>query len=237
MCRFQCVKPLYMCFCIVVCFTALLTDLSAAAEKPLSIIFLDIDGVLIDGRDRDPLRTWIQEKLVELFGKKDARYRDYTDLERRIATSHFLSRPAIANLEKLIERVSTVRSVAIVLSSAWRLDGTLDEIKNRIFATESFSRLIIDKIPDDDWWRIRKNEKELSPIALEKYGFPLRTRGAQIDYWLRENHKEWSVDNFVIIDDVDDEISVRHSDHFVEVHKLLSESEAKKAYDILVSES
>ena len=106
-----------------------------------------------------------------------------------------------------------------------------------MFAMESFSRLIIDKIPDDDWWRIRKNEEELSPIALEKYGFPLRTRGAQIDYWLRENHEKWSVDNFVIIDDVDDEISVRHSDHFVETHGLLSESEAEKAYNILVPES
>jgi len=202
-------------------------------QKPLVVIFLDIDGVLIGTRDVDPLCTSIWQKLVELFGERDGGYRDYTALEWRIAASYFLSRSAVENLEKLIERVSEVDQVAIVLSSAWRLDGTVDEIKNQMFPIESFSRQIIDKTPDDDWWRSRKGEETLSPRALEKYGFSLETRGSQIDYWFLENREKWDIKNFVILDDVDDGLSAKYPHHFVEVNRLLSESEVEKAYEIL----
>ena len=219
-------------FRILIVFSPLMA-MSQEVRKPLSVIFLDIDGVLIEARDLDPLPTLIRQKLVELFGPKDDQYREYTALQWRIAASHFLQQAAVENLEKLIQQVSAMSSVAIVLSSAWRLDGSSDEIKNQMFATRSFSRFIIDKTPDEDWWRRRKGEEELSPIALEKYGFPLRTRGSEIDYWLRENWEKWHIQNFVIFDDCDNGISKLFPDQFVEVRRLLSEMEIERAYDIL----
>jgi hypothetical protein len=202
-------------------------------KKPLAVIFLDIDGVLMGARDLDPLSTWIRQKLVELFGAKDPKYRDYTELQWRIASSYFLNEPAVANLEKLIQRVSKVSDVAIVLSSAWRLDGNADEIRNQMFKTTSFAPLIIDKTPDEDWWRRRKGEEELSPVALRKYGFSLGSRGAEINYWLLENQEKWDVKNFVILDDVAYGILGRYPDNFVEVYRLLSEEDIEKAYQIL----
>lgn len=209
------------------------TTLCATERRPLSIIFLDIDGVLMGARDLDPLRTRIRQKLVQLFGKKDDSYREYTELEWRIAASHFLSKEAVDHLQTLIERASRITDIGIVLSSAWRLDGTLFEIKHQVFAMYPFAKRIIDKTPEDDWWRKKRGEVELSPIALKKYGFPLKTRGAQIDYWLRENRAPLGIRNFVIIDDVDDEMRVRHSSHFIEVEGLFSQIDAERAYHIL----
>jgi hypothetical protein len=207
--------------------------MSQEDQRPIAIIFLDIDGVLIGTRDLDPLPTLIRQKLVELFGPKDDQYREYTALQWRIAASHFLQQSALENLEQLIQKVSAVSPVSIVLTSAWRLDGNSDEIKSQMFANSSFSKFIIDKTPDEDWWRRRKGEEELSPIALEKYGFSLRTRGSEIDYWLRENWEKWHIQNFVILDDCDNGISKLFPDQFVEVRRLLSEMDIERAYDIL----
>lgn len=227
------IKRVLSPFLLTLLLLATFSTLCAVERKPLSIIFLDIDGVLIGARDLDPLRTGIRQKLVHLFGKKDDSYREYTELEWRIASSYFLSKEAVDHLQKLIERASRVTDIGIVLSSAWRLDATLWEIKHQVFAMYPFAQRIIDKTPEDDWWRKKRGEAELSPIALKKYGFSLKTRGAQIDYWLRENRTPLGIRNFVIIDDVDDEMRVRHSSHFIEVEGLFSKADAERAYHIL----
>jgi hypothetical protein len=198
------------------------------AQRPLTIIFLDIDGVLMDWSSLHQMRAKIGQKAFELFG---GGY--YTDLQWKTAGSHFFSESAVENLEKLIERTHEVADVAIVLSSTWRFDCTVDEIKNKMFAVRLFSKLIIDKLPDDDGRRKKRGEEGLSPIALLKYGFHLDNRGSQIDYWLRENQENLNVQNFVIIDDVDDGISSRFADNFVKIREFLSPSEARKAYEIL----
>lgn len=205
-----------------------------ANPQPLTAIFLDIDGVLIGDRTSWPIQDLIRQKLIELYGEKERDFRGYTELQWRIAASHFLSRPAVQNLETLIDNLSKKADVVIVLSSAWRLDGSVDEIKHRMFARESFSKRIIDKTPDDDWWRIRNNEEPLSCIALTKYGFEIRSRADQIDYWIRENQERWPIANFVIIDDCDACLSSRFPGHFVYVDSgLFSKAHAQEAYQIL----
>jgi hypothetical protein len=207
-----------------------LTSIANGSEtqRPLTIIFLDIDGVLMDWSSLHQMRARIGQKAFELFG---GGY--YTDLQWKTAGSHCFSESAVENLEKLIERTHEVADVAIVLTSTWRLDCTLDEIKNQMFIVRPFSKLIIDKLPDDDGRRKKRGEEELSPIALLKYGFHLGNRGSQIDYWLRENQGKLNIQNFVIIDDVDDGISSRFAGNFVKIREFLSLSEAQNAYEIL----
>ncbi len=196
-------------------------------QKPTSVIFLDIDGVLIEDRFCPPLKEKINDKLTELFEKKVGLNGGFTELESRIAASHFFSKKAVANLDSLIEKVSQVAQVAIVISSAWRNDGTVQELKESMFAACSFSKFIIDKTPDDS------DKIHISPISEEKYGFDLRRRGRQIDYWLRENHEKLNIKSFAILDDVDEEISERYPHHFVKVSYTLSESDVDKAYNIM----
>ncbi len=206
----------------------------SADPKPLTAIFLDIDGVLMGDRISWDFQKLIRQKLIELYGEKDRDFGDYTELQWKIAASYFLSRPAVETLETLIEKTSEKADVVIVLSSAWRLDGSVDEIKHQMFVMESFSKQIIDKTPDDDWWRTRNHEAPLSSIALKKYGFEMRSRADQIDYWIRENREQWPIANFVIIDDCDEYLSSRFPGHFVYVSSgLFSKAHAEKAYQIL----
>ncbi len=196
-----------------------------------------MDGVLIGDRASPYLSGKIIEKVHELFEKKEGLNGGFTELEWRIAASYFLSKDAVSNLENLIEKTNEVYRIVIVIISEWRLDGTALELKNLMFAVTSFGKLIIDKIPDHDFWRRRHKEVELSPISLQKYGFPLEQRGQLIDFWLRENAHNYNIKSFVILDDVDEGISKRFPHHFVHVHNMLSEYEAKRAHIILTKPS
>lgn len=77
--------------------------------------------------------------------------------------------------------------------------------------------------------------KGLSPVALEKYGFELKSKAAQIDYWLRENHSKLNLGSFVMISGYDDEVSERFPQNFVHVdcRELLKKPDIEKAENIL----
>ncbi len=212
---------------------ASLTPVSSS-EDPVFVIFLDSDGVIMGNRTSPDAHERIQKKIEELFGERGGNCRNYTPLEWRIAQSHFFSPKALANLDKLIERVSKVARVVIVISSGWRNHGTVEEIKDRMFAVAAFSKLIIDKIPDEDDLRVKKGEIPLAPIAKEKYGIDLTTRGGQIEFWLRENWEKYHIKSFAILDDDDNGISSRFPRNFVHIksYELFSEANAEKAYAI-----
>jgi HAD domain in Swiss Army Knife RNA repair proteins len=186
-------------------------------QKPTSIIFLDIDGVLIADRSNPQFAEKIRNKVKELFKKR--LNEGFTELEWRIAASHFFSETAKANLEKLIKKTSQIANVAIVISSDWREDGSVEDLREQVFSGCSFSRFIIDKTP--------------YPSKNEKYGFNLSTRARQIDFWLRENHEKLNIKSFVILDDIDQGFSLRYPFQFVHVDNLLSEQDVGKAYDIM----
>jgi len=203
--------------------------MSSELKRPLSVIFLDIDGVLMNWHPLDQVRARIERKAFELFG---GGY--YTDLQWKTAGSYCFVESAVENLVNLIEEVKKETAIAIVLTSTWRLDRTVDEITNQMFSSRPFSRLIIDKIADDDALRKKRGEEELSPIALAKYGFALENRGAQIDYWLRENYLKLNIKNFVIIDDMDDGLSARFNRNFVKIREFLSPAEVQNIRDVLL---
>ncbi|MFQ5728842.1 MAG: HAD domain-containing protein [Waddliaceae bacterium] len=200
-----------------------------------TLIFLDIDGVILEDRSTPYFAYKILKTFEEVFGGKVGISREYTALEWRTVTARNLTEQPLDNLYRLIDRIQRVhRSARIVLSSAWRNNGTMQEIRDTMFATHEFSKLIIGKTPpaDGDHYapEIQTGQK-FGPIAKEKYGLSLKSRAEQIDFWLRE-HALQQVD-FVILDDEDDSLSHKFGDRFVHVDYLLSEQEINLACKIL----
>jgi len=59
----------------------------------------------------------IRTKIKELFEEKEGFNCGFTELEWRIAASHFFPKSAITHLENLIEKMFLVTQVSIVISS------------------------------------------------------------------------------------------------------------------------
>ncbi len=201
---------------------------------PSSIIFLDVDEVIMPDRTEPNLSSAIFNKIQELFGKYK-RETGFTSLEWRIAASHFFSRKAVANLNVLIEKRSKVTRVFIVIISSWRSDGTVEELRERVFDRCAFSHLIIDKTPDNHFTRSSANPDAKDPavISREKYKFDLSTRARQVDFWLRENRSKYNINSIVILDDLDLEFSERFPENFIQVQFPLSKSDVEKADRIM----
>src|SRR5262245_9905325 len=87
-----------------------------------TIIFLDMDGVMIGDRFSSPLNDEIRLTLSALFPQ----VKDITDYHWTVAKGRHLHPHALQNLHSLIERIEASRQRAlIVLSSSWRNDATL----------------------------------------------------------------------------------------------------------------
>jgi hypothetical protein len=201
---------------------------------PSSIIFLDVDGVLID--EENPNRhAAIAEKAKELFERNKQPKDKFTQLEMAIAASHFFSCTSVANLEDLIERRQKTMRVFIVIISEWRIGLTIEELRKQVFARCSFSKLIIDKTPDNHFIRSSANPDEKDPavISKEKYNFDLSSRARQADFWLRENRQLYNIYSHVILDNYNDEFSERFPKNFIQVLFPLSKSNVDEADQIM----
>jgi hypothetical protein len=204
-------------------------------QKPTSIIFLDIDRVILKEEEYPPVAAIF--KALELSQKNEWQKPGFTALELMIAESHFFDQTAITNLEELIERREKTTRVYIVIISNWRQGLTIEKLKERVFDRCSFSDLIIDKIPDY-FIPSRANPDEKDPaavISMGKYKFDLSTRARQVDFWLRENRQLYNIYSHVIFCNYDDELSERFPENFIQVQFPLSETDVEKA-DRLMSE-
>lgn len=209
------------------------SSISTNQTKPISIIFLDIDGVLIEQRT-SLFALRVLYKLVTHI--------EMTHAQRRNIVSNYFSKQAIENLDNLIRRAGPVGNVVIVLSSHWRNRFTVDDLRKRVFAKVNFPNQIIDKTPDLDSFRKEQGLPPISTIAFQKYGLHLErngkeVRGPEIEFWLRENQSKYNIRSFVILDDRDTDISARFPNNFVKIKKLLSESDVNQAYRILTETS
>lgn len=205
-------------------------------QKPTSIIFLDIDRVILK-EEEYPFMAAIF-KARELFQNNEGPKHRFTSLELKIAESHFFSYTAVANLKELIERRKKTTRVYIVIISDWKQGLTIEELRNKVFDRCSFSDLIIDKTPDYFIYS-RANPDEKDPAAvtsMEKYKFDLSTRARKVDFWLRENSQLYNIYSHVIFCNYDDEFSERFPGNFIQVQFPLSESDVEKA-DRIMSKS
>lgn len=146
------------------------------------VIFLDIDGVLY----KDLNDGSILKKARELFPKEEY----WEDFYSNIAASHYFNKDAIKNLDSIINEIEKTYDVWIVISSSWRENHTLSELKNDIFGIHKFSNYIVDMTPNLKKEKFKKLCKEEDCNS--------RCRATEIQFWLNA-HPE--VTNFVVLDD------------------------------------
>jgi len=186
-------------------------NIVSAPERKTAVIFLSMDDVMIGGRITI-LSERIQAKAEELFKKKEGLDGGFTRLEWRIAASHFLSPIALENLRRLIDKVNQTFNVAIVISSGWGLEGTVEKLKKKVFGIHFFGQYIVGK----------------SAVQYPE------ERGEQINIWLRENFEKLNVGSMVILDSRARSNSAYFPNNFVFVRQgILSESDADLAFKLL----
>lgn len=205
-------------------------------NKHAAFIFLDMDGVMVNRQQR---MHSISQTQLEKF------WENPNNLETRIAAAHHLDETAVQSLKGLIEKIEKVKPVYIVLSSAWREDGTVDEIKNQIFGLpglEMFQERIIGKTPSPkgNSWAVEtdkyfqkcpeKNRTHFEDLALEKYGLHFRCRAGEIAFWLAFHQLEDC--DFIVIDDDYDQRLDHFKERFIPV-KMLSPSDVEKAMQVI----
>lgn len=160
----------------------------------MKIIFLDIDGVL---NNADYYR-----------GKNLATHQN--------EISHFDS-----NNIHALNRIIDNTKAEIVLSSAWRLLKSIEEI-NELFNLVGIKGKVIDVTESLHY----KNTYELAP------------RGLEIFKWIRDYHKtlKGGLENYIIIDDEDDILDIQEK-HFLQIDDRvgLSEKDADLVIEFLNS--
>ena len=209
------------------------------SKKP-ALIFLDIDGVLINMFSDHSLQEQIHEMKKQLFPYGHER-RYYSGFQQSIVHARHFDKTAMKNLDKLIEKVEeSGQRLLVVLSSAWRHWTLLEQQRTDIFAQHTFSKYLCGKTPIEAKYEESlaieyKLGFEFDKGAHEKYNLKLDNRANAIEFWLKDHHFDPATANFVVIDDAHQEHLSRFGERFIEIRSssLLTDSNAKTAIDVL----
>ena len=170
------------------------------------IIFLDMDGVLAQDFDWDAVRQTVNKLFPEAVHQRQP-----TSFQWLVAKAKYLHSPAVQMLHNLIQQLRARHfKPRIVLSTSWRIDADVKTMKERVFRTYEFSKLIISRTEDEK--------------CHSRKGHP---RENVIIQWLQTHNV---TDNFIILDDMVTRFFPRLESHFVTVdpHSLLTEIDVKK---------
>ncbi len=225
--------------------------------KPNFAIFLDIDGVLaIDPRPNhhsSKMSDFIHEKL-------DGAYFHYRFCKGcvtcDIADAHFFEKKALNCLHDLINKIRVFANVHIILSSSWRDNRTMDELKE-IFREYAFSNFLVDKtvetgkLPFEEWknhcihshielkrekcleYVSKMTDEELDSFVDENW----ECRASQINKWINE-HSELS--GYLVIDDMDSHLKLNFKEKFISTshrgENIFTEQDAEKAYQVALKQ-
>ncbi len=223
---------------------------SPVEQNPLAVIFLDMEGVLIN--HASPRNSEILAQRVSDLVKSYPFYSNpqLSKLMELRAKASCLNHRALKNLRVLIDNLSESMQVAIVITSHWREGVSAFELKEHVFKDHFFHHYIIDKIPDRDVTYIRQKhfhpekplQKTPSKECSEKYGFDLtHQKGRMIEYWLRENCELRNIHSAVIIDantnPLQSELKTRFPHQLVQINSenLFTIDNAHRCFDILNS--
>lgn len=167
------------------------------------VIFLDIDGVLLNKNVPE-----YKEKFDARLNTDYIKYKIMGGFEKIAydkAAVDLFDESALANLLELIQSIETATKdkVGIVISSNWRDKGSILQLKE-LFKQHSFSEKIVAKIPN----------KIYVVGEVNDFKYPI-CRGEEIDFWLQQNFMSLGITNFLILDDIDEDISELFEDNFV----------------------
>ncbi len=202
-------------------------------RKP-AIIFLDMDGVMIANRHSSPLKNKIRLTLSDLFPGVKC----YNDYQWTIAKGRHLHPTALENLHKLIERIEKSNHRAlVVLSSAWRNDATLQQLKKEAFTIHVFCKYLCGKTApknsDTNWTPECKQGFEFTKGAKRTFKLSLENRSDVVEFWLRDHGFDPSSTNFIVIDDFVGEKRKRFGKRCLKTNFLFMELHLEKAAKVL----
>lgn len=196
--------------------------------KPNAAIFLDIDGVLGPNHFSIP-EMFSRFKVLDVLNPFHDR-----DCKRCItcstAQAHLFEKQAVQSLHALIDKIEIVANVHIVISSFWRTNRTVPELK-QTFNMHGFSNYIIDKTVEKGR-PFREWENECCFFHREE---DKDCRASQINTWIKE-HPEYS--GFVVIDDFDDHLELNFGGKFISTkhYEILTPEHAEKAYKVMMDQ-
>jgi hypothetical protein len=194
-------------------FVKIMGAMTISSIPETSIVFLDIDGVLLrlfyKGDDT------INQQASALFPGAQGRF---TRRQFAIAATSLFYTEAVANLRTLIHKV---QNTAIVISSNWRIDWTPRQLQE-ILSMHKFSHYIWDTTPlgsDPNYWH---------PTEIDV----LEDHVDEIALWLKTHPFR----RFVIYDDsFSQKFKLRFPHNYVQVDpsKLLTQDDVRRGCEIL----
>lgn len=229
------------------------------ANKPYVALFLDIDGVLGPAKgftdDESKKKKDIIKRLVQ------DPYHAYTCKRCNSCSSaeaYLFKAEVLEPLHNLIENISEDANVHIVISSTWRNDRSIDDLK-AIFHMHKFSKYIVDKTidhktPFHEWQAhclfphleisnencMLENSLNRWPTKKEMETFIYKhweCRASQIDRWVKE-HPEYEA--YAILDDFDEHLSINFGDKFIStLHPdgaILKPEDTERAYQSIMNQ-
>lgn len=183
-------------------------------EKPLYVIFLDIDGVLLSEEVKYCVGKNPSQEAVDDANRHEEflckNKNSYSNNYWSIIMAHHFSKAALANLEDLIQRVEAIARPQIVISSRWRKNCTVEDLREIYFGMHPFAKHIIDKTPD-----------EIPDISYHD-------KAEEIPYWLNQHP---AIKHFVVLDDEDCRLKQTFQERFIHIHgrRLLSKNDVERA--------
>ena len=207
-------------------------------ERNPAIIFLDIDGVLIELVRPTEVVEKIEATKKELFPHQKGHYSGY---QQNIATARHFNRDAIAGLDKIIEKIeNSGQRPLVVLSSSWRHASWLNELRSDAYSQYKFSHYLCGKTSLD--CQVEKHLSveskcgfEFYKTAQEVYGIQLENRANAIEFWLKDHGFDSEGTNFIVLDDEHEESLSKFGQRFIKTKWLLKETNVQAAIDILCS--
>lgn len=202
-------------------------------RKP-AIIFLGMNGVMIDDTSWGPLRDEIRSTIDMLFPEVER----HTEYQWAVAKGLHLDPHALKNLHDLIERIEQAgRHALVVLSSGWRNDATLEQHREEIFGPYEFSERLCGKIAPTKnevrWTPECKQGFEFAKGAKESFGLTLESRSDVIEFWLRDHSFDPESANFIVIEEDDTDKRERFGQRFIQADSLFKKEHFDQATEVL----
>ena len=162
-------------------------------SRRVKIIFLDIDGVLVNHRSWD-----LQQSFDHL--------------------------PADERCVQALNRIVALTGALIVVTSSWRIDRDLAELREIINQRFGVTGQVIDKTP--------RITREVFPGKIHKLLIAAK-RGDEIAAWLAKCEYNTNIQSFVILDDDSDMGELLNRTVLTDFKEGLTEADADRALEML----